>query len=363
MSQHVFFAHEQLNIYAQLLGVELHALAPDAPLPDMVAQNAALRAHHRDFYYDLSHREMDRLETPFWLEPASPGERVDAACARLCANLDRMLDGQQLFRPLVLDCSTMAAFTHREHVHRGGNTFIFNADTLRDVPNAVPDIGGHATRRSDMIWALLQRTRYQRKVVSVPLGVYHARESQHGTPAQHERCLADDICGFALFSALQDVERDAGVDLGSRTIKFRDERLAAFRLSVHRVRGLAHELVALARTPGALEAYAAPLLAFAHSVLARIDMAMLQRVTDAVGKLDALQAVAFYQQLPALHAQHRRCIASAAVIHDQLRTQRLCNADATARRLVPDTPLRCLGAGAEGVVRLPRSTPASRSTS
>lgn len=36
-------AHEQLNIYAQLLGVELHALAPDAPLGPLLDRLAAKR--------------------------------------------------------------------------------------------------------------------------------------------------------------------------------------------------------------------------------------------------------------------------------------------------------------------------------
>lgn len=333
----------------------LATLPPEATLPDRSACNAAARAGRRDFYYDLSHRGTDRLETPFWLEPAHEAETVRAACERLCTKLGRILDGQQLFRPLVLDAAAALAFEPSDALYRGGNTFVFNADVLGEVPNAVPDIGGRATRRSDMIWTLMHRTRYQRNIVSVPLGVYHARESQHATPEEHERCLADDIRGFALFTALQDHEADAGVDLGERAEKLRNERLAAFRLSMHRIRGLASELGAFARAPGALAAHAAALAAFARTVLTRIDEAMLSRVTHAVALLDAKQAVDFYNQLPDLIAQHQRCIASAAVIHDQLRAQRACNAIATVGRLKRDDdcrpgPLRWLGDGAEGVV-------------
>jgi 2-polyprenyl-3-methyl-5-hydroxy-6-metoxy-1,4-benzoquinol methylase/glycosyltransferase involved in cell wall biosynthesis len=333
----------------------LATLSPDAALPDMSGQNAAMRADRRDFYYDLSHRETDRLETPFWLEPAFLGECVSAACKRLCSNLDRMLDGQQLFRPLVLDAASITAFKTSENLYRGGNTFVFNVEALGDVPNAVPDIDGRPTRRSDMIWALVQRTQYQRKVVSVPLGVYHARESQHSTPAEHERCLADDIRGFALFSALQDHYQDASVDVGERAEKFRDERLAAFALSVHRTRGLAAELMALAQSSSTLASQSATLMAFARIVLERIDEAMLKRVTDAVRKLDSIQVRQFHSQLPDLMVQHRRHIQAAAVIHDQLRAQRSCNAIATIRRLTRNDPgeyatLRWLGDGTEGVV-------------
>lgn len=332
----------------------LATLPPAAALPDMSTHNAALRSGRRDFYYDLSHRETDRLETPFLLEPAYPGERVDAACERLCANLGRMLDGQQLFRPLVLDAAAMTAFAASDSLHRGGNTFIFNAETLGDVPNAVPDIAGRATRRSDMIWTLVQRTRYRRKIVSIPLSVYHARESQHGTLEKHAQCLVDDIRGFAIFSALQDHANDSSVALGERAEKFRDERLAAFRLALHRTRGLATELVALAQAPGALAPHAPTLAAFARTVLQRIDGTLLQTVAKAVGKLGAAQVLEFERCLPGLIAQHQRRIQSAALIHDQLRAQRTCNAIATVRRMHrtmdSGAALRPLGAGTEGVV-------------
>ncbi len=333
----------------------LATLAPDASLPDRSACNAAARAARRDFYYDLSHQETDRLETPFWLEQAHEAETVHAACERLCTNLERILDGQQLFRPLVLDAAAAHAFESSEALHRGGNTFVLNPDALADVPNAVPDIGGRATRRSDMIWALMQRSRCQRKIVSVPLGVYHARESQHGTPEEHEQCLVDDICGFALFSALQDHAAVACVDLGDRAEKLRNERLAAFRLAVHRIRGLATELAGIAQAPGALAGHSTALAAFARAVLARIDDAMLTRVTQAVARLDAKRAVDFYDRLPDLIVQHQRCIASAVLIHDQLREQRVRNAIATVMRVThSDTErplrLRWLGDGVEGVV-------------
>ena len=332
----------------------LATLPPTARLPDRSACNAAMRAGRRDFYYDLSHRETDRLETPFWLEPVHEAETVAAACERLCTSLERILDGQQLFRPLVLDAEAAHAFAPSDAIYRGGNTFVFNADALGDVPNAVPDIGGRATRRSDMIWTLIQRSRCQRRIVSVPLGVYHARESQHATAEQHERCLTDDICGFALFSALQDHAADSRIDLGDRAEKYRNERLAAFRLAVHRIRGLAGELAAIAQAPGALAAHATALAGFAGTVLGRIDEPMLARVTQAVARLDGQRAVNFYNQLPDVISQHQRCLASATLIHEQLRSQRVCNAIATVKRLTREdgggtAPLRVLGAGVEGV--------------
>ncbi|CAD5373582.1 conserved hypothetical protein [Rubrivivax sp. A210] len=333
----------------------LARLDPGEALPDRSTWNAAMREGRRDHYYDLSHRETDRLETPFWLQPEFQGETVGAACERLCASLDRLLAGEQLFRPLVIDSATMETFEHQDSLYRGGNTWVFDIEALRDAPNAVPDIGERATRRSDMIWALLQRDRFHRKVVSVPLAVYHAREAQIGDPARDERTLIDDIRGFAVFSALQDRSRDPHLDLAARALKYREERLAAFRLSMHRIRGLAHELVALASSPGWLGGHANHLLAFSDAVLTRVDTAMLTRVSAAVRQLSGADVVAFDQSLSVTMAQHQARLGAGGLIDAQLRDQRQLNAEWVARRLGREqldaaAQLQCLGQGSEAVV-------------
>lgn len=333
----------------------LARLDPGEALPDRSSLNAAMREGRRDHYYDLSHRETDRLETPFWLQPEFPGETVGAACERLCSSLGRLLAGEQLFRPLVIDSETMESFEYQDSLYRGGNTWVFDSEALRDAPNAVPDIGERATRRSDMIWALLQRDRLHRKVVSVPLAVYHAREAQVGDPARDERTLVDDIRGFAVFSALQDRSQDAQLDLAARALKYREERLAAFRLSMHRIRGLAHELVVLARSQGWLGGHADRLLAFSDAVLTRVDAAMLARVSAAVRQLSGADVVAFDQSLSVTMSQHQARLGAGDLIDGQLCDQRQLNAECVARRLASEqlragSELQCLGQGSEAVV-------------
>ncbi len=317
----------------------LARLNPEEALPDLSKQNTALRLGRRDYYYCLSHHETDRLETPFWLPPAFPGETVGAACERLCSNLQRLLAGEQFFRPLVIDAAALANFDLKDGLYRGGNTWIFDIEALRDAPNVVPDIGGRATRRSDMIWALLQRDRFHRNVVSVPLGVYHAREAQVADPARDECSLIDDIRGFAVFSALQDKSLDPGLNLAERAEKYLEERLAAFRLSVYRIRGLGHELADLARSGGWIGAHADGVLAFADTVLRWVDLALLKRVSEAVS---------------VTVAEHQARLRSGALIDAQLHGQRLLNAESVARRLAgrhlrADVALQCLGQGSEGV--------------
>lgn len=330
-------------------------LDPTEALPDRSEQNAALRNGRRDYYYCLSHRETDRLETHFWLLPAHPGETVGVACERLCSRLHRLLSGEQLFRPLVIDAAELARLDMKDGLYRGGNTFIFDIEALRDAPNVVPDIAGRVTRRSDMIWALLQRDKFGRKVVSVPLGVYHARESQLADPARDECSLIDDIRGFAVFSALQDQSQGVGLDLDERAEKYREERLAAFRLSVHRIRGLARELATLAGSQGWMKVHADRVLAFADTVLRQVDLDLLRRVSEAVRQMSGSEAVAFEHGLAVTLAEHRAHLQSVPLIDAQLREQRQLNAESVAgrlagRQLCPDAVLRCLGQGSEGVV-------------
>ncbi|WP_050415240.1 glycosyltransferase [Azoarcus sp. CIB] len=333
----------------------LARLDPDEALPDMSLKNAALRLGKRDYYYCLSHHETDRLETPFWLLPEYPGETVGAAFERLCSNLHRLLSGEQLFRPLAIDAAALANFDLKDALHRGGNTWIFDIEALRDAPNAVPEIRGRVTRRSDMIWALIQRDRYRRKVVSVPLGVYHAREAQVIDTARDECTLIDDIRGFAVFSALQDKSVDPGLNLAERAEKYREERLAAFRLSIYRIRGLGHELAALARSKGWIGASADRVLAFADTVLRWVDSDLLNRVTKAVSQLSGLDVVVFEAGLSVMVTEHQDRLRSSTLIDAQLHEQRLLNAESVARRLVgrhlrTDAALQCLGQGSEGVV-------------
>lgn len=341
---------QMVDLLASLRWIE--CLEQTQPLPDRRVENLCLRESRRDYYYDLSHGETDRLETAFLLEPATTDETVAHALSRLTGQLGRLLAGEQIFRPLSVTAAEVNAFTSKESLHRGGNTFVFNIETLVDAPNAVPDIDGRPTRRSDMMWALLQRHQFNRRVVSVPLPTYHAREVLKTSPEEDERCLADDIRGFAVFTAMQDHLAERNIDLGARAEKYREERLAAFRLALYRIRGLARELQALAERP-AFATHSRALRSFADEVLLRFDLDLLDRVVTNVRKFNAAQAQSFLAELPDTLAQHRLRILKASLVEKQLQTQRVMLAEHALKVSHANTPsssLRSLGTGSEAVV-------------
>jgi SAM-dependent methyltransferase len=174
----------------------------------------------------------------------------------MVSRLPRVLAGEQVFRPLILDGRRDPLSLLQPSIHRGGNTFVFDVEALRDFPNAAPRIGGTETRRSDMVWSLLNRYVAHRTVVKLPLAVRQDRRDQPAGRLDLDK-LARDIQGYALYSALEDVlleqhegaRWDAdetrlgldGVDAGhleQRMQKYLRERFAAFSLSFHRAAGL-----------------------------------------------------------------------------------------------------------------------------
>lgn len=186
----------------------LAAMDPDAILPEDADRNRANRANRRDYYYDLAHTETDRLETPFALEPAFPGETVRQALDRLVAQAERILAGEQVFRPLVLDPGEFNAFPMEGGLLRGGNTFVFEIEVLADVPNLSAEIAGRPVRRSDMLWTLVQGRDRGRRVGSVPTPLYHDR-AELPIPEQLDfEAIVDDIRGYVAFNAAR--ERGCG---------------------------------------------------------------------------------------------------------------------------------------------------------
>jgi len=241
----------------------LGALDPDTRLPDRSAENMELRSRCEDYYYDLSRRETDHLETPFWLVPSAANTTVRIAFLELVHRLPRILAGEQVFRPLVLDALVDPVAARRPSVHRGGNPSWCVTAALRYFSNLLPPIGGKSTRRSDMVCSLLNRYVGGRTVVKVPLAVRQDRSREvRGTLDLDKLCR--DIQGFALYSALETLflqkleahrgEGHPGVpeltalsetDAVYTVRKFRKylrERTAAFVLSFHRAAGLTRAL-------------------------------------------------------------------------------------------------------------------------
>ena len=243
---------------------QLAALEPGACYPDRREENRLIRMARRDYYYDLSRSETDHLESPFWYEASEQEMEVEHVFEEMVSRLPRLLSGCQVFRPLVQTIPMAQASGMAPSVNRGPSTLIFDLQALREFPNAVPAVGGADTRRSDMIWCLLNRFAGGRETLQSPLPVRQIRgKVSDSGPDFHT--LAQDIRGYAVYSAMRDVflakasERqqlgqptygrqllEFGDDEVHRAVrlygKYVRERLRAFELSFIRVVGLVSAL-------------------------------------------------------------------------------------------------------------------------
>ena len=347
----------------------LAAQSPAATLPDRALENALLRHKRRDYYYDLSRKETDRLETPFWVTPEYDGQTVGEAFKCLASRAERILAGEQLFRPLVIEANEADSLAEGEGLQRGGNTFVLDIETLRLAPNPAPTIDGRPTRRSDMIWALLQERHLGRKVVTMPLALHQDRSRVAVGELDVDRIL-DDMRGYALFSALDAVSEVfssdgvEGIQLAaepeidrflSRVRKFMNERLAAFRLSFYRVRGLARVLRQLVESDAAwwhddpYEPARADLRSFCDRLDRSYAASVLARIVQGA-QLDDAQLRTFLAALPDQLEGHRARLADVPELANGFNEDRIANAQAVAGRLAnPSGPLNALGCGGEGV--------------
>jgi len=109
----------------------------------------------------------------------------------LIDTLPRILAGQAVFRPILVDPADDTLASMRPSVQRGTNTFVFDLRAFVDFPNAAPQFAGSTLRRSDMIWALLNRYAGGRRIVSATLPVRHDRGSEAPVGLDLNRLVTD----------------------------------------------------------------------------------------------------------------------------------------------------------------------------
>ena len=191
------------------LSHNLHHLAdlpPGGLYPDRTSENGLARLDRPDYYYDLSLDGTDHLEMPFWYEPEGESSTAGQVFDEMVSRLPGILSGVQVFRPLVRNAPRDAVSGMVPSVHRGPSTLVFDLQALREFPNAVPSVGGSDTRRSDMLWCLLNQFAAGRKIYKAPLPVRQVR-SVTANPMYGFETLLQDIRGHALYSSLSDVLR------------------------------------------------------------------------------------------------------------------------------------------------------------
>ena len=359
----------------------LAGLDAGAALPDRRADNRAARGAARDYYYDLSRRDTHHLEWPFWLTPAQPGEQIGCAFARMVESLPRILAGQGVFRPLLLDLPFDSIASMRPSVQRGTNTFVFDCAAFTDFPNLAPRFAGDVLRRSDMIWALLNRYAGGRRLVSATLPVRHDRSDEPPLENDLGR-LVPDIRGYALYSALEDVlvrrrERRLRDGIGAETpddLQFREgdldlavarfrkylvERTAALLWSCWRIQGVCRTLLDLAAGRTFREAFfhrdrrwrdrLAELSRFLEHTKAQFDIHRIEHVVTEMIDVPPEQVRGFLRGLRSEVERHRRvCV---HLTNDEwFQAERVAAAAPIACSVAEGAALRLLGAGGEGVV-------------
>ena len=287
-----------------------------------------------------------------------------------------MLSGIQVFRPLVQTVRDDPVTGLVPSINRGPSTLVFDVQALRDFPNAVPTIGGSDTRRSDMIWSLLNRFVGGCKIVQAPLPVRQVRRSvSDAGPDFHT--LAQDIRGYALYSSLHDVllekaqERQRRgeppysrrlLDLDADDIeratrlygKYVRERSRAFELSFLRVIGIISALrrfYGRASSDGAAawwlesperEASVTRLRRFVELLESIYTDEQLESFSQSVAETDIAQVERYLRTLPDTVARYRS--------NTPLPREKLEEAAVRyVRGQFGTGPLTCLGIGEEGV--------------
>lgn len=179
-------------------------LKPNENLPDISGENLSFIKKYPDYYYDLSRKHLGHLEHPFWIKPISEKETVDKAIDRLCNDVIKLFAGVPLTRPLVTLNSEQILDSIKDSVNRGGTTFVFNAEALTSVPNLNMKIGGTDIRRSDMIWAVINK--YYRKMnikaASIPI-LHVGKEILNPTVLDIDK-IREEILGSILYASVTD---------------------------------------------------------------------------------------------------------------------------------------------------------------
>lgn len=239
----------------------LQNLPHDMVLPDRTAENAALRTRFPDYYYDLSRKHMGHLEMPHWLESAVPGETVRAAYARLLNGAVGLLNGDPLTRPVIVSPQSDPLASAKDSVNRGGCTFILNHRALSQTPNTIMTIRGREARRSDMVWAIVNRHYRHMRIQAVAFPIHHIGRVNIAPNLNIEK-VQGEIVGSTLYAGLTEFlharphheldfsreETDEVLGLANRHLA---RRWRMLEQSFHRIAGLREALRGQVR-PGEL---------------------------------------------------------------------------------------------------------------
>lgn len=170
-------------------------------LPDRSMQNKALRMRYTDYYYDLSRQHFGHLEMPFWVEPLSQHYTVADARSFLIEGSTAILNGALLTRNIISSMPVDPLESAKDSVNRGGCTFILNHEAVTHTPNAITKIYGREARRSDMIWAIVNRYYRGMTIKAVAFPVNHIGRINN-KPSLNGEKVEGEIIGSSLYAGL-----------------------------------------------------------------------------------------------------------------------------------------------------------------
>jgi len=193
----------------------------------------------RDFYYDVSSRDLIHLEFPFDYFPWDNGQFCRTKLTngdvlrKIVRELPKLAKGKQVFRPIFADRhfavdpaemredgfpskTSRAKISHAPSVLRGGNTLLplgVDANKYPTVTLKGLKYGGKplTPRRADMVSAVICRYLHGKEVTACALPVRQRREdegNQHPKDLLNPRKYVPDTEGFAIYTALKAVLDD-----------------------------------------------------------------------------------------------------------------------------------------------------------
>lgn len=172
----------------------------------------------RDYYYDLSERSCEHLETPFVINPSiSPKE---------------IFSGKATSRPLYLNNHEALPASNC-----GGNVLIFNRKLL-NIKHLSLSIADNTGRRSDYFW-VLESIRQGYSIKNISYATLHNRVVSEFKYEREVNKLFRDIIGSSCTKTITKVGLYASYDLLSKTFKsILYDRVTKFVVSYYRILGL-----------------------------------------------------------------------------------------------------------------------------
>lgn len=173
----------------------------------------------KDYYYDLSERTGEHLETPFLLQDEE-------------LKLNAIFSGKATSRFLYLDFHE-----DKQAINCGGNVIIFYRELLKIKHNSL-SIANNVGRRSDFFW-VLESIRNGYNIANVPFATLHNRSISSFNYERESNKLLRDIIGSSCTKTIEKIGISYNYSLLSTT--FMDiliSRLSKYIMSYYRIMGI-----------------------------------------------------------------------------------------------------------------------------